>query len=74
MFQQYIFNICNVIRNNSQNSLYTDFKGIVNSDSTFCLHLLTHMSFQTCMSFFLMLNIKEGILKNAVNQTVDGPH
>ncbi len=32
------------------------------------------MLFQTCMSFFLMLNIKEGNLKNAGNQTVDGPH
>ncbi len=32
------------------------------------------MSFQTCMSFFLMLNIKVDILKNAGNQTVDGPH
>ncbi len=26
------------------------------------------MSFQTCMSFFLMLNIKEDILKNAGKQ------
>ncbi len=32
------------------------------------------MSFQTCTSFFLLLNIKEDILKNAGNQTVDGPH
>ncbi len=31
------------------------------------------MSFQTCMSFFLMLNIKVDILKNAGNLTVDGP-
>ncbi len=31
------------------------------------------MLFQTCMSFLLMLNIKEDILKNAGNQTVDGP-
>ncbi len=29
------------------------------------------MSLQTRMSFFLMLNTKEDILKN---QTVDGPH
>ncbi len=29
------------------------------------------MSFQTCMSFFLMLNIKEDSLKNAGYQTVD---
>ncbi len=34
------------------------------------------MSFQTCKkkNFFLMLNIKEDILKNAGNQTVDGPY
>ncbi len=31
------------------------------------------MLFQTCMSFFLMLNIKEGILKNAGNQMVMVP-
>ncbi len=37
-----------------------------------CHHLLTLMSFQTCVSLFLMLNIKEDILKNAGNQTVDG--
>jgi len=30
--------------------------------------------FQTCMSFFLLLNTKEDILKNVSNQTVDGPH
>ncbi len=41
---------------------------------TFCHHLLALMSFQTCMSLFLMLNIKYDILKNAGNQTVDGPH
>ncbi len=28
------------------------------------------MLFQTCMSFFLVLNIQEDILKNAVIQTV----
>ncbi len=32
------------------------------------------MLFQTCISFFLMLNIIEVILKNAGNQRVDGPH
>ncbi len=32
------------------------------------------MLLQTCMSFFLMLNKKEDILKNAGNQTADGPH
>ncbi len=40
----------------------------------FSHHLLTLMSFQTCTSFFLMLNIKEDILMNAGIQTVDGPH
>ncbi len=34
----------------------------------FC-HLLIKF-FQTCMSFFLLLNTKEDILKNAGNQTV----
>ncbi len=28
----------------------------------------------TIIFFFFMLNIKEDILKNAGNQTVDGPH
>ncbi len=37
-------------------------------------HLLTLMLLQTCMSFFLVLNIKEDILKNAGNQIVNGPH
>ncbi len=32
------------------------------------------MLFQTCVSFLLMLNTKEDILKNAGNRTVDGPH
>ncbi len=32
------------------------------------------MLFQTCMSFFHMLNTKEEILKNGGNQAVDGPH
>ncbi len=32
------------------------------------------MSFQTCMHLFLMLNIKENVLKNAGNQTADYPH
>ncbi len=40
----------------------------------FCHYLLTHMSFQTCMDFFLLLNTKEDILKNVGNQTVDGSH
>jgi len=38
----------------------------------FCHHLLTLKFFQTCMSFFLLLNSKEDILKNVGNQTVDG--
>ncbi len=36
--------------------------------------VITFMSFQTCMSLFPMLNIKEDIFKNAGNQTIDGPH
>ncbi len=34
------------------------------------------MSLQTCMRFFLMLNIKKNddIMKNVGNQTVAGPH
>ncbi len=47
-------------------------KGIVNPN--FCHYLLTLMLFQTCMSLFFMLNIQEDILKNAGNQTADGPH
>ncbi len=35
----------------------------------FCHHLLTLKSFQTCMSFFLLLNTKLCILKNFSNQT-----
>ncbi len=42
------------------------FKGIVHPKC--CNHLLTLMLFQTCM-----MNI-EDILKNAGNQTFDGPH
>jgi len=30
--------------------------------------------FQTCISFFLLLNRKDVILKNVINKTVDGPH
>ncbi len=30
--------------------------------------------FQTCVSYFPLLNIKEDISKNAGNQTVDGSH
>ncbi len=34
-----------------------------------CHHLLTFKLFQTCMSFFLLLNTQD-ILKNVDNQTV----
>ncbi len=46
-------------------------KGYFTHKFYFC-HLLTHVSFQTCMSFVLMLNIKD-ILKNAGNQTLMVP-
>jgi len=39
-------------------------KGIVNQK----------LLFQTCMSFFLLLNTKEDILNSIGNQTVDGNH
>ncbi len=32
------------------------------------------MPIQTCMRFFLLLNIEENYLKNAGNQTVNGFH
>ncbi len=48
-------------------------KGYFTHKFYFCHHLLTHVSFQTCMSFVLMLNIKEDILKNAGNQTLMVP-
>ncbi len=50
------------------------WRGSLPKKWTFCHHLLTLMSFQTCMGFLLMLHIKEDILKNAGNQTIDGPH
>ncbi len=37
-----------------------------------CHNLLTLKLSQTCMSFFLLLNTKEDILKHIGNQTVDG--
>jgi len=46
-------------------------KGIVLPKMKFCCNLLTLNLCQTCMNFFL-LNIKEDILKNIDNQTVDG--
>ncbi len=38
------------------------------------LYTLTLMSFQICMSFFLLLNTKQDILKNVGNQTFAGSH
>ncbi len=38
------------------------------------IHLLTHKLFQTCMSFFPLLSIREDIVKNMDNQTIAGPH
>ncbi len=38
-----------------------ELKGLFTQKITFCHHLLTVVSFQTRMSFFLMLNIKEDI-------------
>ncbi len=35
----------------------------------YCHHLLTLKSFQTSMSFFLLLNTKENIFKNVCTQT-----
>ncbi len=51
----------------------TVIKGIVQPKILF-LSLFTHMLSQTCINFFLVLNTKEGILKNVGNQTVAGPH
>jgi len=34
-------------------------------------HLLTLLLFQTCMSFFVLSNTKEDILKNVGNQRVE---
>ncbi len=50
----------------------TGFKGIVNNE--FCHHLLTLKLLQTCMSFCLLLNTKQHILKNVGKQTVAGSH
>ncbi len=51
----------------------SDVKGIVLPKMNI-LPSFTLMSLQTYMSFFVMLNIKEDILKNTGNQRVDGPH
>ncbi len=47
------------------------FKGLFTEDWKLCHNLLTLKLFQTCMSFFLLLNTKEDILKNVGNQIVD---
>jgi len=49
-------------------------KGIVHPKKKKNLFLLTLMLFQTRMSFFLMMNIEEDVLKNAGYRTVGGPH
>ncbi len=40
------------------------FKGIVHSDWQFYHHLLTLVSLQTCVNFFLLQNTKEDTLEN----------
>lgn len=40
-------------------------KGVIYTNIYY--HLLTLELFQTCLSFFVLLNIKEGILKNEGN-------
>ncbi|XP_077066494.1 A-kinase anchor protein 13 isoform X12 [Siphateles boraxobius] len=52
------------------NTFYFTLKGYF--IQKFC-HLLTLMLFRTCMSFFVLLNTNEDILKNIDNHTVDGP-
>jgi len=47
------------------------FKWIVHFKWKFCHNLLTLKLFQTCMSFFLLLNTRKYILKNVGKQTVD---
>ncbi len=45
-------------------------KGVVYQKCKFCHHLFTKL-FQTCMSFFILLNTKEDILKNVCKQTAE---
>ncbi len=53
----------------------TVIKGIVYPRIVFLsLYLLIHILSQTCINLFLVLNTKEGILKNVGSQTVAGPH
>ncbi len=42
--------------------------------SRVCQKLVTFKLFQTCLSFFLLLNTKKNILKNVGNQKADGTH
>ncbi len=46
-------------------------KGQINEKWNFCHHLLTLMSFQTCMTYFLLLNTKY-ILKNVFSLISSG--
>ncbi len=43
---------------------------MVHQNKKICHHLLVFMSFQTWMTFFLLHNIKEGILKTVGNTAV----
>ncbi len=60
--------VCTVYHFNQIKSFYSTIR------NEQCCHLLTLMSFQTCISFFLMLNTEEDILKNFEEPTVVGPH
>jgi len=60
--------------NYSFNLAISFLKGIVHPKWKCWHHLLTLKWFQTCMSFFLLLNTKENILKNVGNRTVDCNH
>jgi len=46
-----------------------ELKGYSTQKPKFCHHLLTLTLLQTCMSFFLLMNTKQDILKNDWNQT-----
>jgi len=48
-------------------------KEIVHQKFKFCHHYVDPL-IQNCMSFFVLLNTKEDILKTIGNQTVDGSH
>jgi len=49
-------------------------KGYSTQNWKFCYYLLILKLLQTCMSFFLLLNTKEDVLKNDLNQTVVWHH